>query len=384
MVVLLISHAGIDPRLLHMDVAGLPFGRHLVSNIASFAGLEIREDMMANSVDTQLPDGGLLLVDGDVWFSTTALAHLVESVAGSGDVVRVVSEDDVLAMHLPGAVARAYRERHPAAWSGGVARISHDFGGSSQIDCRALADTDDDPSAMRVRHLKDLAQLERGILYGRACRAIEQGTRIRDPHQIAIRGNLQCGVGVEIDLNVIIEGVVRLGDGVKIGANSMLADAIVGAHSVVKPYSIVEGATIGAGTTVGPYGRVRPGSVLADSVQIGNFVEIKNAEVGPGARINHLAFIGDAALGEGVTIGAGTITCNHDGVENVHTVIERGAYIGSGCNLVAPVRIGEAATVGAGSTITRDVPVGKLTLARSQQVTIEGWQGPRSRRRPPT
>jgi acetyltransferase-like isoleucine patch superfamily enzyme len=373
MLVLLISHAGIDRRLLHLDVAGQPCRQHLVSNLASSGELEVREDETVDGAGTQLPDGGVLLVDRDVWFSTTALSHLVKAVSGSAGAVRIVADGDVLAMYLPGAAARAYRQRDPAAWSGGVGRISRDFEDSRQIGCPALAGADDDASAMRVRNLKDVAVLERRILYGRACRAMEQGTRIRDPHHIAIRGDLRCGAGVEIDINVIVEGAVRLGDGVSIGANSILIDAVVGAHSVVKPFSIVEGTTIGAGAIVGPYGRVRPGSVLGERVQIGNFVEIKNAEVGAGARINHLAFIGDATLGEGATIGAGTITCNHTGAGTARTVIGANAYVGSGTELVAPVTVGDRATIGAGSTITADAPSGMLTIARARQVTIPNW-----------
>jgi bifunctional UDP-N-acetylglucosamine pyrophosphorylase/glucosamine-1-phosphate N-acetyltransferase len=148
----------------------------------------------------------------------------------------------------------------------------------------------------------------------------------------------------------------------------------------LKAFSLVEDAIIGSGCIVGPYARIRPASSIGDKCQVGNFVEVKSSTIGAGSRINHHSFIGDAVLGDRVTIGAGTITCNHDGTKTNHTVIGQDAYIGSGCKLVAPLRVGGAATIGAGSTITEDVPAGTLTLARSRQVTIPHWRGPRSTR----
>jgi bifunctional UDP-N-acetylglucosamine pyrophosphorylase/glucosamine-1-phosphate N-acetyltransferase len=167
---------------------------------------------------------------------------------------------------------------------------------------------------------------------------------------------------------------------VKIGAHSILRNCRIGDKTSINPFSLVEQSHVGSNSFVGPYGRIRPGSVVGDNVQIGNYVEIKNSRVGDGSRINHHTFIGDATLDQNVTIGAGTITCNHDGFGAQQTIIERGAYIGSGCNLVAPLHIGENAIVGAGSTIASDVPAAKLTLARPRQTTIEDWQGPKTRR----
>jgi bifunctional UDP-N-acetylglucosamine pyrophosphorylase / glucosamine-1-phosphate N-acetyltransferase len=232
-----------------------------------------------------------------------------------------------------------------------------------------------EPQAI-AQSMSDIAAVERGELRSRADDAMRAGVRVRDPQNISIRGELRCGTGVEIDLNVIIEGTVNLGDGVKVGANCILINATIGANSRVNPYTMVEDAVIGANALVGPYARVRPGSTIGQSVQIGNFVEIKNSEIGDHSRINHLAFIGDATLGRAVTIGAGTITCNHDGVAVRRTVIGDEAYVGSGCLLVAPVVIGKNATIGAGSTITEDAPPGKLTLARSRQVTVSDWARP--------
>jgi len=228
---------------------------------------------------------------------------------------------------------------------------------------------------------EELAAQEQRVLLERAMAAVRQGVRIRDPRTVYIRGTLTCGTGVEVDVNVIFEGAVTLGDGVTVGANSIVRSSRIGDHTRIHPFSLVDGATLGAHGFVGPYGRIRPDTVLGDRVQIGNFVEIKNSQIGSGSRINHHAFVGDARLADCVTIGAGTITCNHDGAGTSDTVIEEGAYIGSGCFLVAPLHIGAGATIGAGSTITRDVPAGKLTLARTPQTTIAEWPGPRSLRK---
>jgi bifunctional UDP-N-acetylglucosamine pyrophosphorylase/glucosamine-1-phosphate N-acetyltransferase len=225
-----------------------------------------------------------------------------------------------------------------------------------------------------------MAELERRVLLERALAQLRRGVRIRDPRTAYIRGTLTCGAGVEIEVNVVLEGRVVLGDGVRIGANSLLRNCAIGARTRVNPFSIVEDSRVGCDGFVGPYGRIRPGNDIGDAVQIGNYVEVKSSRIGAGCRINHHSFIGDAVLGERVTIGAGTITCNYDGFGTHQTVIERGASIGSGCNLVAPVRVGADATVGAGSTISRDVPPGKLTLTRSPQTTLEDWPGPRTRR----
>jgi len=223
-------------------------------------------------------------------------------------------------------------------------------------------------------------QEEKRMLFARAQQAMRQGVKIRDPERVDIRGELICGQGVEIDINVIIEGTVRLGDNVHVGANCILINSTVGSGTTINPFSLVEDAVVGEQSFVGPYGRVRPNSHLGDNVQIGNFVEIKNAKVSSGCRINHLAFVGDADLGERVTLGAGTITCNHDGVGVNHMSIDEGAFVGSGCNLVAPVNIGANATIASGSTITEEVPAEKLTIARSRQVTVDNWEGPKHRR----
>jgi bifunctional UDP-N-acetylglucosamine pyrophosphorylase/glucosamine-1-phosphate N-acetyltransferase len=202
------------------------------------------------------------------------------------------------------------------------------------------------------------------------------GATLADPARIDIRGDVTIGRDVFIDANVLIEGNVTLGDRVRIGPNVVLRDVIVGADSVIHPNSVLEQSELGAGCLIGPYARVRPGSKLGQKVHIGNFVELKKTVIADGSKANHLTYLGDAIVGKGVNIGAGTITCNYDGVNKSTTNIEDGAFIGSGNMLVAPVRIGRDATTGAGSTITKEAPAGQLTLSRAKQVTLEGWKRP--------
>jgi bifunctional UDP-N-acetylglucosamine pyrophosphorylase / glucosamine-1-phosphate N-acetyltransferase len=217
----------------------------------------------------------------------------------------------------------------------------------------------------------------RDKLIKKAYDLIDKGVLVHDPHRLDIRGTLECGNRVEIDINVVIEGEVILEDGVKIGAGSILKNCIVGKDTRINPFSVVEEAFIGKSSFIGPYGRIRPGTKIGDLVQIGNFVEIKNSTIGSKSRINHHSFIGDAFLEENITIGAGCITCNHDGDKINKTTIKQGVYIGSGCNLVAPLNINKNATIGAGSTITEDIEEGGLTIARSRQSVVKNWKKPR-------
>jgi len=231
-----------------------------------------------------------------------------------------------------------------------------------------------------INKIKKKIQLDKEIAFQRVLELMAMGVDVHSPEQLHIRGTVSCGKNVKLDLNVIIEGDVRLGDDVVVGANSILRDCTIGRGTTINPFSLIENAMIGENCFVGPYGRIRPNVSIGDYVQIGNFVEIKNANIASKCRINHLAFVGDADLGELVTIGAGTITCNHDGVGINRTTIERGAYVGSGCNLVAPLKVNANATIASGSTITKGVAANTLTIARSRQVTVEGWQGPKSRK----
>jgi len=224
-----------------------------------------------------------------------------------------------------------------------------------------------------------LAQLERAYQRRAAQALCTAGVRLLDPARIDVRGTVQAGQDVEIDVDVVFEGRVRLGDGVRIGPFCRLRDVDLGPGTIVRAHCDLEGARTEGAVTIGPFARLRPGTVLADGVHVGNFVETKNATLGVGSKANHLTYLGDAAIGAGVNVGAGTITCNYDGVNKSTTTIDDGAFIGSNASLVAPVRIGRDATIGAGSVITRDAPAGKLTVARGRQSTIDGWQRPKKK-----
>ncbi|HZH42679.1 MAG TPA: bifunctional UDP-N-acetylglucosamine diphosphorylase/glucosamine-1-phosphate N-acetyltransferase GlmU [Lysobacter sp.] len=224
-----------------------------------------------------------------------------------------------------------------------------------------------------------LAQLERAY-QRRAARAVcLQGARLADPARFDLRGELIVGRDVEIDVDVVIEGRVELGDGVRIGPFCRLKDVRLGAGTEVRAHCDLEGAVVEGAAQIGPFARLRPGTVLADGVHVGNFVEAKNARLGPGSKANHLTYLGDALVGAGVNVGAGTITCNYDGANKHLTTIEDGAFIGSNTALVAPVTVGRDATIGAGSVITREAPAGKLSVARARQAVIEGWERPKKR-----
>ncbi len=222
-----------------------------------------------------------------------------------------------------------------------------------------------------------LAELERRFQHAQADTLMEAGVRLADPARFDLRGTLQCGQDVEIDLNCLFEGRVLLGDGVRIGANCVLRDCEVAAGAVVHPFCHLEGAKIGPGALVGPFARLRTGAELGPDVHIGNFVEVKNSTLAAGAKANHLAYLGDATVGERVNYGAGSITANYDGANKHRSVIGADVHVGSNCVLIAPITVGEGATIGGGSTVAKEVPAGKLTVARGRQTTIEGWQRPR-------
>lgn len=221
-----------------------------------------------------------------------------------------------------------------------------------------------------------LAQLERAY-QKRVARALcLQGARLADPARTDIRGTVTVGMDVEIDVDVVFEGDVKLADGVRVGPFCRLKDVNLGPGTEVRAHCDLDGVVVEGAAQIGPFARLRPGTVLADGVHVGNFVETKNAKVGVSSKANHLAYLGDAVVGSGVNVGAGTITCNYDGVNKSTTTIEDGAFIGSNSSLVAPVTIGRNATIGAGSVITKDAPADKLSVARGRQMAIEGWQRP--------
>ncbi len=227
-----------------------------------------------------------------------------------------------------------------------------------------------------VNSPSQLADLERRYQRLRAEALMDAGVRMVDPARFDVRGELVCGRDVQIDVNCVFEGRVELGDDVRVGANCVLRDTVVAAGATILPFSHIDGATVGTAAVVGPFSRLRPGAQLGAEVHVGNFVEIKNSTLGTGSKANHLAYLGDATVGERVNYGAGSITANYDGANKHRTVIGSDAHIGSNCVLVAPVRIGEGATIGGGSTIVKEAPAGELTVARARQISLKGWKRP--------
>ncbi len=234
----------------------------------------------------------------------------------------------------------------------------------------------DDTEVLGVNSPVQLADLERRFQRRQADALLEAGVRLADPARFDSRGSLTAGSDCEIDVGCVFEGAVSLGDEVVIGAHCVIRNASIGAGTVIQPFSHIDGASVGAGAAIGPFARLRPGAVLGDEVHIGNFVEIKNSTLAKGAKANHLAYLGDATVGERVNYGAGSITANYDGANKHRTVIGNDVHIGSNCVLVAPVTIGDGGTVGGGSTVTKSTAAGALTVARGKQVAIAGWQRP--------
>ena len=227
-----------------------------------------------------------------------------------------------------------------------------------------------------VNDKRELAAAEAANRERRAAELMRSGVTLVDPARLDVRGEVSCGRDVVIDVNVVLEGKVRLGDRVKIGPNNFLRDCEIGDDTEVVANCYLDGLVAGARCSIGPFTRVRRGARLADEVHIGNFVELKNSEIGAGSKANHLSYVGDTTVGSKVNVGAGTVTCNYDGANKHRTTIGDRAFIGSGTMLVAPVSVGEDATIGAGSTITKPAPAGKLTVERSRQLTVENWKRP--------
>jgi bifunctional UDP-N-acetylglucosamine pyrophosphorylase/glucosamine-1-phosphate N-acetyltransferase len=235
------------------------------------------------------------------------------------------------------------------------------------------------PDEQEVQGVNDRIQLaaaESAWRARQARRLMLDGATLIDPARVEVRGRVSVGEDVLIDVNVVLEGEVKLGAGVRIGANCLIRNAQIAAGTEVFSHCIIDHASIGPDCRIGPFARIRPETVLADHVHIGNFVEVKKTRIGAGSKANHLTYLGDATIGAGVNVGAGTVTCNYDGVNKWPTTIEDDVFIGSGSMLVAPVQIGAGANIAAGSTISRTAPAGQLTIARSRQVTVPGWKRP--------
>ena len=230
-----------------------------------------------------------------------------------------------------------------------------------------------------VNSKAQLAELERVHRRLAAERLLEAGVSLADPARIDVRGRLECGRDVSIDVNCVFEGEVALGDRVSVGAHCVLRNVRIDADTRIEPFCHLEDSSIGQRCRVGPFARFRPGARLAEQVHIGNFVEVKASVIGAGSKANHLSYIGDTEIGRNVNVGAGTITCNYDGANKHRTIIEDDVFIGSDTQLVAPVRVGRGATLAAGTTLTEDAPPGQLTISRARQISIPGWQRPKKK-----
>jgi len=230
-----------------------------------------------------------------------------------------------------------------------------------------------------VNSKAQLAELERIYQNEIAQALLEAGVGLLDPARLDVRGTLSCGRDVLIDVNCVFEGDVKLGDGVQVGANCVLRNVSVAAGTQIDAFTLIDNAVIGEINKLGPFTRIRPGTKLARDVHVGNFVEIKNSQIDDGSKIGHLSYIGDTTMGKNINIGAGTITCNYDGANKHRTVIEDDVFVGSDTQLVAPVTVGKGATLGAGTTLTKDAPAGELTISRAKQLTISGWKRPQKK-----
>lgn len=232
---------------------------------------------------------------------------------------------------------------------------------------------------MGINDKKQLAEAERALQARLVDELMTQGVGFADPARVDIRGSLNCGKDVYIDVNAVFEGEVSLGDNVRIESNNLIRDSQIGSGTIVHSNCHIEGAKTGDDCEIGPFSRLRPGAELADNVKVGNFVEIKKSTIASGSKVNHLTYIGDTDIGKDVNVGAGTITCNYDGANKYRTTIGDNAFIGSGVELVAPVDVGAGATIGAGSTISKFAPADALTLERAKQVTVPGWKRPKKK-----
>jgi bifunctional UDP-N-acetylglucosamine pyrophosphorylase/glucosamine-1-phosphate N-acetyltransferase len=307
----------------------------------------------------------------------------------NGNIVRIVEEKDASELE------RAIKEinsgimviptRHLTSWLGALK--NNNAQGEyylTDIVAQAVANgvpvVSAQPSAewevAGVNSKVQLAELERRHQLNIANALLEKGVHLLDPARIDVRGELICGRDVSIDVGCVFEGTVELADGVTVGANCVLVNTRVAAGAHIKPFCHLEDAVVGEKSMIGPYARLRPGAELGADVHIGNFVEVKNSKIAAHSKANHLAYVGDADVGSRVNIGAGTITCNYDGANKFRTVIEDDAFIGSDSQLVAPVTVGKGATLGAGTTLTKNAPAGKLTISRAKQLTIENWTRP--------
>jgi bifunctional UDP-N-acetylglucosamine pyrophosphorylase/glucosamine-1-phosphate N-acetyltransferase len=346
----------------------------------------VHEETMRRLSENKAPLA-LLTVELD---DPTGYGRIVRDAAGN--VRRIVEEKDAVASHKAirevNTGLMAVQSSRLRQW---LAKIDNDNAQREfyLTDVAALAARERlkiatvTPAApwevLGVNSRDQLARVERVFQWEHAQKLMAQGVALADPARIDVRGELICGRDVSIDVGCLFEGKVVLADGVRIGAHCVLRDTEFGPRTEVLPFCHLEDVVAGAHCRIGPYSRMRPGVRLGDQVHVGNFVEIKASELGDRSKANHLAYLGDTRIGRNVNVGAGTITCNYDGANKHRTVIEDDVFIGSDTQLVAPVVIGKGATIGAGSTITQDAPPGELTLSRSKQLSVPGWQRPRKK-----
>lgn len=235
---------------------------------------------------------------------------------------------------------------------------------------------DDESEVAGINDKKQLAETEREFQYRKALKLLNEGVTIVDTQRLDVRGQIKTGRDVYLDINTVLKGTVKIGNNVHIEPNCIIENAVIGDNVIIRANSIIEQATVEANSQVGPFARLRPDTVLESGSRVGNFVEVKKSTIGKGSKVNHLSYIGDARIGEDVNVGAGTITCNYDGVNKSPTIIDDHAFIGSNSSLVAPITVGSNATVGAGSVITKDVPQDSLTVARAKQTVVDHWTRP--------
>ncbi|WBA81851.1 bifunctional UDP-N-acetylglucosamine diphosphorylase/glucosamine-1-phosphate N-acetyltransferase GlmU [Endozoicomonas sp. GU-1] len=308
---------------------------------------------------------------------------------GFGNIQAIVEDKDAspeqLAINEVNTGIMAIPGNKVSGWVNGLKNenAQHEF---YLTDIVSMAVTEDTPvihvqpqlpiEVEGVNSRVQLMELERARQHQLANNLMVNGVTIIDPHRLDIRGDVKTGHDITLDINVVLEGKVELADNVYIEPGCVIRNSVIGEGAIIKAHSILEDAVVAAGCEVGPFARLRPGTELKEKARVGNFVEIKKTVIGKGSKVNHLSYVGDAEVGDEVNVGAGTITCNYDGVNKFRTVIGDGAFIGSNSSLVAPVTIGRGATTGAGSTITKDIPDDQLAVARGKQRNIEGWQRP--------
>lgn len=344
-----------------------------VDTLTSLIAKAVENNVVLLTVELDKPFGYGRIIRNQ---ATGAIRTIVEEKDAS-ESQRAIREINTGMMVLPNAFLRNYLPKLQNNNSQGEYYLTDMIGIAVEADiqvdaCHPMHSWE----TLGVNSKVHLAELERIYQREYANNLMEQGVLLADPARVDVRGELVCGSDVEIDIDCIFEGVVQLGDDVKIGAHCILRNVSIASGTTIFPFSLLENAEIGKNCHVGPYSRIRPGTQLHDEVHVGNFVEIKNSAIGRGSKANHLSYIGDTVMGKKVNIGAGTITCNYDGAFKHQTIIEDEVFVGSDTQLVAPVKIAQGSTIGAGSTITRDTPEDQLTLSRSKQVSISGWKRP--------